>query len=80
LNTNLSKKNQIPQGLLAVAGKRDLITTSELAEVLNLALQTVHKKHSIAGEVYGIRPTKIGNRLLWPVAQIAEKLGGHKND
>lgn len=76
MNTNLSKKNQIPQGLLAVAGKRDLTTTSELAEVLNLALQTVHKKHSIAGEVYGIRPIKIGNRLLWPVAQIAEKLGG----
>jgi hypothetical protein len=80
LNINLSKKNQIPQGLSALAGKRDLITTSELAEVLNLAIQTVHKKYSITGEVYGIRPTKIGNRLLWPVAQIAEKLGGHKND
>jgi len=80
LNADLSKKNLIPQGLSAVAGNRDLITTSELAEVFNLALQTVHKKHSIAGEVYGIRPTKIGNRLLWPVAQIAEKLGGHKND
>ena len=76
MNTNLSKKNQIPHGLSVIAGNRDLITTSELAEVLNLALQTIHKKYSITGEVYGIRPTKIGNRLLWPVAQIAEKLRG----
>ena len=76
MNTNSSKKKQIPNGLSVVAGNRDLITTSELAEVLNLALQTIHKKYSITGEVYGIRPTKIGNRLLWPVAQIAEKLRG----
>jgi hypothetical protein len=30
----------------------------------------------MTGEAYGIKPTKIGNRLLWSVAKIAEKLKG----
>ena len=40
------------------------------------ASQTVRKNYSLAGFAYGIKPTKIGNRLLWSVAQIAEKLRG----
>lgn len=67
---------QIPQGLLAVAGHRDLITTPEFAQVFNVRPQTVRKNYCLTGEVYGIRPTKIGNRLLWPVAKIATKLQG----
>ncbi|MBT8542407.1 hypothetical protein G6714_04410 [Polynucleobacter paneuropaeus] len=59
-----------------MAGNRDLITTPEIAQVFNVASQTVRKNYSLTGEAYGIRPTKIGNRLLWSVAQIAEKLRG----
>lgn len=65
---------QIPQGLSAVAGSRDLITTPEFALVFNVQPQTVRKNYCLTGEAYGIRPTKIGNRLLWSVAKVAEKL------
>ena len=64
----------LPPGLSAIAGNRDLITTPEVAQVFNVATQTVRKNYCLTGEAYGIRPTKIGNRLLWSVAQIAEKL------
>jgi hypothetical protein len=66
----------LPPGLSAIAGNRDLITTPEVAQVFNVASQTIRKNYSLTGEAYGIRPTKIGNRLLWSVAQIAEKLRG----
>lgn len=68
--------NQIPHGLLGVAGDRDLITTPEFARVFNIQPQTARKNYCLTGEVYGIRPTKIGNRLLWSVAKIAAKLQG----
>lgn len=68
--------NNLPPGLSTIAGNRDLITTPEMAQVFNVASQTVRKNYSLTGEAYGIRPTKIGNRLLWSVAQIANKLRG----
>jgi len=67
---------RIPQGLLGIAGSRDLITTPEFAQVFNVKPQTVRKNYCLTGEAYGIRPTKIGNRLLWSVARVAEKLKG----
>ena len=66
----------LPPGLSAIAGNRDLITKPEIAQVFNVASQTIRKNYSITGFAYGIKPTKIGNRLLWSVAQIAEKLRG----
>ena len=66
----------LPPVLSAIAGNRDLITTPEIAQVFNVASQTIRKNYSITGFAYGIKPTKIGNRLLWSVAQIAEKLRG----
>ena len=70
------KAISIPQGLAALAGSRDFITTPEFAQVFNIQPQTARKNYCLTGEVYGIRPTKVGNRLLWSVAQIAEKLKG----
>ena len=67
---------QIPHGLLAVAGSRDLITTPEFAQVFNVQPQTVRKNYCLTGEAYGIRPTKVGNRLLWSVTKVAAKLQG----
>ena len=67
---------QISQGLLGIAGSRDLITTLEFAQVFNVQPQTVRKNYCLTGEAYGIRPTKIGNRLLWSVKKVAEKLQG----
>lgn len=69
-------ENIVPAGLASLAGNRDLITTQEFAQVFNVASQTIRKNYCQTGTAYGIRPTKIGNRLLWSVAKIAEKLHG----
>jgi hypothetical protein len=66
----------IPPGLSAIAGDRVFIKTSEFAQVFNVASQTIRKNYSLTGEAYGIRPTKVGNRLLWSVAKIARRLEG----
>lgn len=66
--------SEIPQGLAVIAGSRDLITTPEFAQVFNVQPQTVRKNYCLTGEAYGIRPTKIGNRLLWSVTKIAARL------
>lgn len=76
MNQPNQEVTNLPPGLSAIAGHRDLITTPEFAQIFNVASQTVRKNFSLTGEAYGIRPTKIGNRLLWSVAQIAEKLRG----
>ena len=68
--------SEIPAGLLAIAGNRDLITKDELAEAFNVASQTVRKNYCLTGEAYGIKPVKIGNRLLWGVEQIAKRMRG----
>jgi hypothetical protein len=76
MNESNQEVTNLPPGLSAIAGNRDLITTPEIAQVFNVASQTVRKNYSLTGQAYGIKPTKIGNRLLWSVAQIAEKLRG----
>jgi NADH/NAD ratio-sensing transcriptional regulator Rex len=76
MNQPNQEVTNLPPGLSAIAGNRDLINTDEFAQVFNVASQTVRKNFSLTGQAYGIKPTKIGNRLLWSVAQIAEKLKG----
>ena len=76
MNQPNQEVTNLPPGLSAIAGNRDLITTPEFAQIFNVAPQTCRKNFSLTGEAYGIRPTKIGNRLLWSVAKIAEKLKG----
>lgn len=68
------KNNQevfIPSGLAEIACSRDYITTGEFSRVISKAVQTIRKEHSINGEAFGIKPIKIGNRLLWSVDRIA---------
>ena len=76
MNQSNQEVATLPPGLSAIAGNRDLINTSEFAQVFNVASQTVRKNFSLTGEAYGIRPTKIGNRLLWSVKKIAQRLKG----
>ena len=76
MNQSNNEVINLPPGLSAIASNRDLITTSEMAQVFNVASQTVRKNSCLTGEAYGIRPPTIGNRLLWSVAQIAGKLRG----
>jgi hypothetical protein len=74
MEIQINSTTQLPQGLLGVAGSRDLITTPEFAQIFNVKPQTVRKNYCLTGEAYGIRPIKIGNRLLWSVTKISAKL------
>lgn len=66
----------IPPSLAAIAAGRDHIQTAEFARAANRASQTIRKNYCLTGECFGIRPVKFGNRLLWPVADIAALLNG----
>ena len=68
--------NTIPEALAKIAAGRDHIKTSELALAFSKSPQTIRKNHCLTGEAYGIRPLKLGNDLLWPVAQVAAVLNG----
>lgn len=62
--------------LATIAAGRDHIQTAEFARATNRASQTIRKNYCLTGECFGIRPLKFGNRLLWPVADIAALLSG----
>ncbi len=76
MNQSFNPEVSIPPRLASIAGNRDAITTSEYATALSKATQTIRKNYSLTGEAYGIRPTKVGNRLLWSVEKIAALLKG----
>ena len=65
-------KNQ--PALAAIAAGRDHINTTEFAHATDRANQTIRKNYCLTGECFGIRPVKFGNRLLWPVDQVAALL------
>jgi hypothetical protein len=73
------KSTEIPlrdllAGLARVAHNRDHISTTEFAHSITRASQTIRKNYCLTGEAFGIRPIKIGSRLLWPVHDIAQLL------
>lgn len=73
--------NEIPAGLIAIAGGRDYIRTDEAARALSKSPGTLRKLHSQAGHIYGIVPQKVGNNLLFKVRDIASVLThGHAGD
>jgi hypothetical protein len=79
LNGEMMVNNQVrntPPGLAHIAAGRDLITTADFALSISRARQTIRKSYCLTGSCFGIRPIKFGNRLLWPVADIAALLNG----
>lgn len=56
--------------LTALAATTDYLITDELADVLSRASPTIYKSHSSTGHYFGIRPVKLGNRLLWPIEEV----------
>ena len=64
--------------LAAIAAGRDHIKTEEYALAVSRASQTIRKNYCLTGDCFGIRPIKFGNRLLWPVTEIATLLSGGK--
>ena len=69
-------QHSMPQKLAEISVGRDFILTHEFANVVTRAEQTIRKTYCLTGECYGIRPVKFGNKLLWPVADIAALLNG----
>lgn len=67
---------KLPSALAEISAGRDHIQTAEFARATNRASQTIRKNYCLTGECFGIRPVKFGNRLLWPVAAVAELLSG----
>jgi hypothetical protein len=71
-NTHVSgNDNELLQQLYRVTPGRLHATTQELGRLTGHADQTIRKAHSQTGEFLGLRPIKIGNRLLWSLAEIA---------
>lgn len=68
--------NHIPPALAAIAAGRDHIQTAEFARAANRSSQTIRRKYCLDGHCFGIRPVKFGNRLLWPVSEVAALLSG----
>jgi hypothetical protein len=57
-----------------IAAGRDHLLTAEFGRAIGRSGQTVRKNLCNDGHAYGIRPRKLGGRLLWPVAEIAKLL------
>ncbi len=72
----MSSKTAIPEELARIAEGRDHIQTNEFGRAICRSAQTIRKNLCETGEAYGIRPIKLGNRLLWPVREIASLLAG----
>ena len=71
-NTHVSGNyKELLRQLRLLAHGRIHATTQELARVTGHADQTIRKAHSQTGEFLGLRPIKVGNRLLWPLVEIA---------
>jgi hypothetical protein len=66
----------LPSALAVIAAGRDHILTEEFAKAANRSSQTIRKNYCMEGSCFGIRPLKFGNRLLWPVRQVAALLNG----
>lgn len=72
----MSTKATIPEALATISTGRDHIQTFEFARAFSRTSQTIRKSYCITGHYLGIRPIKLGNRLMWPVSEIAALLNG----
>jgi hypothetical protein len=68
----------LPPTLAEIAFNTKHILTKQFARITCREPQTIRKILSQKGEVFGITPEKIGNRLLWPVSEVAALFTGAK--
>jgi hypothetical protein len=69
--------SDILEYLRELTGGRPLANTAELGQMYDTAPQTIRRNHSEKGEFHGLRPIKIGNRLFWPLTEIARVMSGN---
>lgn len=72
----MKPKLSLLSNLEKIAADRDHVGTSEYGRAIGHADHTIRKNYCETGEAYGIRPVKVGGRLLWPVKEIAALLKG----
>lgn len=63
-----------PPELARVAQGRDFINTDEFARALGRSGRTARKNLCLTGHAWGVKPQKVGGRLLWPVSEVARLL------
>ena len=68
----MNRLKQMDQGLKNIFQGRDLIPTLDYADQIGMKPQTVRKNYCQTGEAFGLRPIKIGNRLMWRVNDVAK--------
>jgi hypothetical protein len=67
--------HQIAQ-MSPAAGARQYLTTHELAERLGVSPKAIHRRYSLTGAYFNLRPVKLPNRrLAWPIDSY-ERLSG----
>jgi hypothetical protein len=64
------------KALAEISAGRDHLQTSEFARAISRSNQTIRKGYCLTGHYLGIRPIKLGNRLMWSVSEIAALLNG----
>lgn len=69
-----ANSSPLPHTLALIANGSDHILTTELARIVRRATQTIRKAYSQTGSFLGLVPVKIGNRLHWPVQDVATLL------
>lgn len=56
-----------------------LLTTKELARVMSVRSQSIHKRYCLTGSYHGVRPLKMVNRrLMWPSDSFEQLIKGMK--
>lgn len=65
---------QLESELLAYTNGRLHATTTEYAQLIGKAKQTILKNYCLTGDAFGVVPIKVGNRLLFPIKRIAQLL------
>jgi len=73
---NKSKQPRALPALEEISKGRDHINTAEFGRAIGRANQTIRSNYCLQGHYLGVRPIKLGNRLLWSVAEIKALLGG----
>ena len=51
-------------------GRKDFLSTEEFAKSISRSTNTLRKNYCLTGHCYGVKPIKVGGRLLWPVSEI----------
>jgi len=56
----------------------EVLETKEAAQALKTTENNLHTNHSRFGHFHGLRPIRLGRKLMWPADGIAKLLRGER--